>query len=255
MPSTIVDSAHLRRHLQHRRDARRLFRRGRTAALPRHRGGAGRVQGRLGIIPQEAADEIVSNCTPRPDRHGELRRQTERIGYPVLGVVQQIVGLAATPRRMVPLGRDDAGHHRHGDGAADPRGARAGRRRADRDLGGAGRLAPRAPRHADGRPQQPAAGGADHVRLQDGGAARGHRAPSRAAGGAAPARARRRVRRRRRHAGVARERRDGDPGRPDAPSSASASPTSPGTRCATASPRPAASSDWSPARSASSRST
>ncbi len=51
-------------------------------------------------------------------------------------------------------------------------------------------------RHADGRPQQPAAGGAAHLRLQDGGAARRHAAPPRAAGAAAPARAGRRVRRR-----------------------------------------------------------
>jgi 3-carboxy-cis,cis-muconate cycloisomerase len=48
------------------------------------------VQGRLGIIPKEAADEIVSHC--RIDRidMARLRQQTERIGYPILGVVTQI---------------------------------------------------------------------------------------------------------------------------------------------------------------------
>ena len=52
-----------------------------------------RVQARLGIIPQEAADEIVRNC--RLDRIDmtKLRAQTERIGYPVLGVVSQLNAL------------------------------------------------------------------------------------------------------------------------------------------------------------------
>jgi 3-carboxy-cis,cis-muconate cycloisomerase len=51
------------------------------------------VQGELGIIPQEAADEIVRHC--RLDRIdlAELRRQTERIGYPILGVVTQLNNL------------------------------------------------------------------------------------------------------------------------------------------------------------------
>ena len=50
-----------------------------------------RVQARMGIIPQDACDDI--------QRHGDaasydmdlLKRQTERIGYPVLPVVQQLV--------------------------------------------------------------------------------------------------------------------------------------------------------------------
>ncbi len=52
-----------------------------------------RVQGRLGIIPAEAAAEIVRNC--RLDRIDmeKLRIKTERIGYPVLGVVSQLVEL------------------------------------------------------------------------------------------------------------------------------------------------------------------
>lgn len=52
-----------------------------------------RVQARLGIIPQDAADEIVANC--RLDRidMAKLRAQTERIGYPVLGVVSQLNAL------------------------------------------------------------------------------------------------------------------------------------------------------------------
>src|SRR5436190_11222754 len=51
------------------------------------------VQGRLGIIPQEAADEIVSNCSLEKIDLDKLRAQTERIGYPVLGVVSQLNAL------------------------------------------------------------------------------------------------------------------------------------------------------------------
>ena len=48
------------------------------------------VQGRLGLIPQEAADEIVSHCTLEQIDMDLLRQQTERIGYPILGVVSQL---------------------------------------------------------------------------------------------------------------------------------------------------------------------
>ena len=50
-----------------------------------------RVQGRLGIIPKEAAAEIERNCRLEKIDLAKLRAQTERIGYPVMGVVQQIV--------------------------------------------------------------------------------------------------------------------------------------------------------------------
>jgi 3-carboxy-cis,cis-muconate cycloisomerase len=48
------------------------------------------VQARLGLIPQEAADEIVSHCHIDQIDLDRLRQQTERIGYPILGVVTQI---------------------------------------------------------------------------------------------------------------------------------------------------------------------
>jgi 3-carboxy-cis,cis-muconate cycloisomerase len=48
------------------------------------------VQARLGLIPQEAADEIVSHCHIEQIDMARLREQTERIGYPILGVVTQI---------------------------------------------------------------------------------------------------------------------------------------------------------------------
>ena len=48
------------------------------------------VQARLGLIPQEACDEIVSHCHLEQIDMARLRQQTERIGYPILGVVTQI---------------------------------------------------------------------------------------------------------------------------------------------------------------------
>src|SRR5688572_20875822 len=52
-----------------------------------------RVQGRLGLIPQEATDEIVRHCHLDQINMAKLRQQTERIGYPVLGVVSQLNAL------------------------------------------------------------------------------------------------------------------------------------------------------------------
>jgi 3-carboxy-cis,cis-muconate cycloisomerase len=52
-----------------------------------------RVQARLGIIPKEAADEICRHCHAAEFDMALLKQQTERIGYPVLPVVQQLVRL------------------------------------------------------------------------------------------------------------------------------------------------------------------
>ena len=52
-----------------------------------------RAQGRLGIIPAEAAREIDGKCNVENIDFARLKQQTERIGYPILGVVQQLVGL------------------------------------------------------------------------------------------------------------------------------------------------------------------
>jgi 3-carboxy-cis,cis-muconate cycloisomerase len=52
-----------------------------------------RVEARLGIIPQEAAEEICGHCRVEEIDMAKLKAQTESIGYPVLGVVQQLVGL------------------------------------------------------------------------------------------------------------------------------------------------------------------
>ena len=52
-----------------------------------------RVQARLGIIPIEAAEEIGRHCRADEFDYAALKSQTERIGYPVLPVVQQLVAL------------------------------------------------------------------------------------------------------------------------------------------------------------------
>src|SRR5438105_6966085 len=54
-----------------------------------------RVQARLGLIPQRAADEIVARCTLDIIDMTKLKSQTELIGYPVLPVVQQLVAACA----------------------------------------------------------------------------------------------------------------------------------------------------------------
>ena len=50
-----------------------------------------KAQGRLKIIPQEAADEIVARCDIKYIDMAKLKEATEKIGYPVLPVVQQLV--------------------------------------------------------------------------------------------------------------------------------------------------------------------
>jgi 3-carboxy-cis,cis-muconate cycloisomerase len=51
------------------------------------------AQARLKIIPQNACDEIVRHCDVNDYDMAKLKEATERIGYPVLPVVQQLVKL------------------------------------------------------------------------------------------------------------------------------------------------------------------
>ena len=50
-----------------------------------------KVQGRLGIIPQEAADEIVSKCHVDNIDMRKLSARTTVVGLPIVGVVEQLV--------------------------------------------------------------------------------------------------------------------------------------------------------------------
>src|SRR6185437_7203209 len=52
-----------------------------------------RAQAKLGVIPKEAGEEIVRHCNAGEIDYAKLKTQTERIGYPVLPVVQQLVAL------------------------------------------------------------------------------------------------------------------------------------------------------------------
>ena len=61
-----------------------------------------KVQGQLGLIPQDAA-EIISHCTLDQIDMVKLRAQAERIGYPILGVV-------SPPNALC---RDKPGEYRH----------------------------------------------------------------------------------------------------------------------------------------------
>jgi 3-carboxy-cis,cis-muconate cycloisomerase len=52
-----------------------------------------RAQARLGIIPKNACEEIVKHCDAKLIDMATLKTATEKIGYPVLPVVQQLVKL------------------------------------------------------------------------------------------------------------------------------------------------------------------
>src|SRR3954464_13971573 len=52
-----------------------------------------RAQASLRIIPRKAATEIVRHCDAKNIDMKLLKEKTEKIGYPVLPVVQQLVGL------------------------------------------------------------------------------------------------------------------------------------------------------------------
>ena len=55
--------------------------------------GLARAQAKLKIIPQEACDEILKHVTVDQYDFEKLKKETERIGYPVLPVVSQLVKL------------------------------------------------------------------------------------------------------------------------------------------------------------------
>src|SRR5918998_5007597 len=93
MPSTLLDS-NIFRDIFTTPQMRHVFSdEQRTAYYLEIEAALARVQGRLGIIPREAADEIERKCRIENIDFTKLKQQTERIGYPILGVVQQIVAV------------------------------------------------------------------------------------------------------------------------------------------------------------------
>lgn len=93
MPSTILDSA-IFRDIFTTEAMRNVFSDGnRIQKYLDIEAALARVQARLGIIPHEAAEEICKHCMVEKLDIAKLKTQTERIGYPVLPVVQQLVAL------------------------------------------------------------------------------------------------------------------------------------------------------------------
>src|SRR5437016_8222807 len=93
MPATALDSI-IFRDIFSTAEMRRVFSdENRVACYLEIEAALARVQGRLGIIPSEAAREIAAKCRVENIDFAKLKATTERIGYPILGVVQQIVAL------------------------------------------------------------------------------------------------------------------------------------------------------------------
>ena len=93
MPTTAIDSA-VFRDIFSTEAMRRVFSdENRIQKYLDFEAGLARVQARLGIIPQNACDEILKHCDVAQLDMAKAKSQTERIGYPVLPVVQQLVAL------------------------------------------------------------------------------------------------------------------------------------------------------------------
>src|SRR3712207_4636141 len=93
MPSTIIDSAIFSDIFSAEAMRAVWSDENRTQKYLEIEAALARVQAQLGIIPAEAAEEIVANCSIDRIDMVKLRAQTERIGYPILGVVSQINAL------------------------------------------------------------------------------------------------------------------------------------------------------------------
>jgi 3-carboxy-cis,cis-muconate cycloisomerase len=93
MPATTIDSA-VFRDIFSTEAMRRIFSdENRTQKYLDFEAGLARAQARLGIIPKAAGEEICRHCNVAEMDFVKLKAQTERIGYPVLPVVQQLVAL------------------------------------------------------------------------------------------------------------------------------------------------------------------
>jgi 3-carboxy-cis,cis-muconate cycloisomerase len=93
MPSTILDSAVFRDIFTTEKMRAVFSDENRVQKYLDFEAALARAQAPLGIIPQEACDEIVRHCDAKNIDMAKLKEATERIGYPVLPVVQQLVKL------------------------------------------------------------------------------------------------------------------------------------------------------------------
>src|SRR5579871_3429769 len=93
MPTSYIDSA-VFRDIFSTEAMRRVFSdENRIQKYLDFEAGLARAQARLGIIPKDACEEILKHCHAEQFDMAKLKAQTERIGYPVLPVVQQLVAL------------------------------------------------------------------------------------------------------------------------------------------------------------------
>src|SRR6185312_8954326 len=93
MPTTAIDSA-VFRDIFSTEPMRQVWSDGnRIQKYLDFEAGLARAQARLGIIPPEAGDEIVRHCKFDRFDIDKPKKETERIGYPVLPVVAQLVKL------------------------------------------------------------------------------------------------------------------------------------------------------------------
>ncbi|MFZ0622856.1 MAG: 3-carboxy-cis,cis-muconate cycloisomerase, partial [Pseudolabrys sp.] len=84
MPSTILDSA-VFRDIFTTEPMRNVFSdENRVQKYLDFEAALARAQVKLGIIPKDAAAEIVRNCSADKIDMAKLKEATERIGYPVL---------------------------------------------------------------------------------------------------------------------------------------------------------------------------
>jgi len=63
-----------------------------------------RVQGRLGIIPEEAAREIEQRADAAAIDFEELKRETDLVGYPIVGLVHQLARQCGEAGRYIHWG-------------------------------------------------------------------------------------------------------------------------------------------------------
>src|ERR1700728_3997721 len=103
MPATLIDSA-VFRDIVSTEAMRRVFSDdNRVQKSLDFEASLARAEARLGIVPDEAAEEVARHCEADEIDFAKLKSATERIGYPVLPVVQQLVALC----------RDDLGEWCH----------------------------------------------------------------------------------------------------------------------------------------------
>jgi 3-carboxy-cis,cis-muconate cycloisomerase len=93
MPSTILDSAVFRDIFTTPAMRAVWSDENRVQKYLDFEGALAKAQGKIGIIPKNAMNEIVKHCDAKLIDMAKLKEATERIGYPVLPVVQQLVKL------------------------------------------------------------------------------------------------------------------------------------------------------------------